>query len=89
MQDHDPEIIFSDLTQLVEIDGLTLEVEIYRTASEHGWVLSVMNPFGTINIWDTPLFLADGLAWRAFEDMVRKDGLKPFFNAKERRRLRL
>ncbi len=48
-----------------------------------------MNEFGTLTISDNPPFLADGLAWRAFEELIANDGIKSFFNKKERRKLRL
>ena len=85
----DPEIIFSDLSRDVLIDGHAFTVEIYRSSGDHGWVLSVMNAFGTLTISDDPPFLADGLAWRAFETLSDKDGPGPFYNDKERRRLGL
>lgn len=84
-----PEIIFSDYTQAVVIEGHLFDVEIYRTTLNPGWVLSVENEFGTLTISDNPLYLADGLAWRAFEEIVRTDGIKAFFNRKERRTLGL
>ena len=85
----DPEIIFSDYTQSVVIDGHHFDVEIYKTTLHPGWILSVENEFGTLTISDNPPYLADGLAWRAFEALVRDEGAKAFFNKKEQRKLRL
>jgi len=73
----------------VVIDGHHFEVEIYKTSIDPGWILSVMNEFGTLTISDNPPYLGDGLAWRAFEEMIENDGIKPLFNTKERRKLRL
>jgi hypothetical protein len=85
----EPEIIFSNLTQEVMIDGHRFSVEIYRTSDDPSWILSVENMFGTITISDNPPYLADGLAWRAFEKLVYDEGIRAFYNAKERRKLRL
>lgn len=89
MTDDIPEIIFSEHTQSVVIDGHHFDVEIYRTSIDPGWILSVENKFGTLTISDNPPFLADGLAWRAFEELVRKEGIKAFYNKEERQKLRL
>lgn len=70
--DDDPEIIFSDYTQSVVIDGHHFDVEIYRTSINHGWILSVENQFGTLTVSDNPPFFGDGLAWRAFEEILRE-----------------
>ncbi|MFC6639983.1 hypothetical protein [Sulfitobacter sediminilitoris] len=82
-----PEIIFSDHTQSVVIDGHHLDVEIYRTSIDPGWILSVENQFGTLTVSDNPPFFGDVLAWRAFEELVREEGITAFYNKKERRKL--
>ena len=87
--DEIPEIIFSDLTQDVMIDGHRFSVEIYRTTIDPSWILSVENQFGTLTISDNPPFLADRLAWRAFEELVENEGIQAFYNSKERRKLDL
>lgn len=88
MSDDDlPEIIFSPLCCTVELDGHWLEVEIYRTEIDPGWILAVENEFGTLTVSDDP-FIADGLAWRAFEKLAEEDGLDAFLGAKDKRRLR-
>ena len=88
-QDDDPEIIFSDYTQSVVIDGHHFDVEIYRTNIHPGWILSVENQFRTLMVSDNPPFFGDVLAWRAFEELVRDEGIKAFYNNKERRKLGL
>lgn len=50
--DDDPEIIFSDYTQSVVIDGHHFDVEIYRTSIDPGWILSVENQFSTLTVSD-------------------------------------
>tara|TARA_R100001369_G_scaffold80071_1_gene110262 strand:+ start:1521 stop:1793 length:273 start_codon:yes stop_codon:yes gene_type:complete len=85
----DPEIIFSDYTQSVVIDGHHFDVEIYKTSIHPGWILSVENQFGTLTVSDDPPFFGDVLAWRAFEELVRGEGITAFYNKKERRKLGL
>lgn len=89
MTQHEPEIIFSDYTQTVTIDGHDFHVEIYKTSIHPGWILSVENQFGTLTVSDTPPFFGDVLAWRAFEELLREEGIKAFYNKKERRELGL
>lgn len=86
---NDPELIFSDYTQTAIIDGRNFDVEIFRTSDDPGWILSVENEFGTLTVSDNPPYLSDGLAWRAFEALIRDEGIKPFFNKKEQRKLGL
>lgn len=85
----EPEIIFSNLTQDVVIDGHRFTVEVYRTSDDPSWILSVENAFGTLTILDNPPYFADGLAWRAFEKLLDEQGFRAFYSAKERRKLRL
>lgn len=85
----DPEIIFSEYTQSVVIEGHHFDVEIYRTSIDPGWILSVENQFGTLTVSDNPPFFGDVLAWRAFEALVRDVGINAFYNNKERRKLGL
>jgi hypothetical protein len=65
------------------------DVEIYRTNIHPGWILSVENQFRTLTASDNPPFFDDLLAWRAFEELVRDEGIKAFYNDKERRKLDL
>jgi hypothetical protein len=86
-QDDIPEIIFSPLGRRIEVDGHWLSVEIYRTAIDPAWILEVENEFGTLTTFNEP-FLADGLAWRAFEDLVAERGLAAFLGPKDKRKPR-
>ncbi|EDQ03243.1 hypothetical protein DSM14862_03610 (plasmid) [Sulfitobacter indolifex] len=84
--DDDVEVIFSDLCADVEIDGHILTVEIYKTDIDPGWILEVVNEFGTSTVLDN-LFIADGLAWQQFEKTVKEEGLTAFLSKKEKRQL--
>ncbi|MEP2982690.1 MAG: hypothetical protein ABJN39_08010 [Sulfitobacter sp.] len=84
--DDNVELIFSDLCADVEIDGHVLTVEIYKTYLDPGWLLEVVNAFGTSTVFDEP-FISDILAWQQFEMVVKEEGLVAFLTAKEKRRL--
>ena len=84
--DDDVEVIFSDLCADVEIDGHFLTVEIYKTDIESGWILEIVNEFGTSTVFDDP-FIADGLAWQQFEKTLKEEGLAAFLTQKEKRRV--
>ena len=86
MDDEDIEIVYSNLSREIEIDGYFFDIAIYRSADEAGWILEVENEFGTSTVWDNP-FIADGMAIRAFEKTVEEDGIIAFFTDEERRRI--
>lgn len=84
--DDDVEVIMSDLCADVEVDGHFLTVEIYKTDIDPGWILEVINEFGTSFVFDDP-YIADGLAWQQFEKTMREEGLAAFLTKKEKRQL--
>lgn len=84
--EEDPEIIMSDLCAEVEVDGHFLTVDIYKSDIDPGWILEVINEFGTSTVFDDP-FLADGLAWQQFEKTLHEEGLAAFLTKKEKRQL--
>ncbi len=86
-EDYLPEIIFSDLCCEIEVEGHLLTVEIFRLEDEAGWHLEVENEFGTLYIHDVP-FIADGLAWRAFQKTVDDEGLTAFLSKTDKKKLR-
>lgn len=84
-QDEGAEIIFSPHCRRIAVEGHWLNVEIYRTNIDPGWFLEVENEFGTLTTFREP-FLADGLAWRAFEDLVAEQGIAAFIRATDKRK---
>lgn len=84
--ENDPEIIYSDLSCEVELEGHLLTVEIYKSEINPEWILEVVNEHGTSTVWDIP-FIADGMAWRAFENAVKEEGLEAFLGNGERKRV--
>ena len=86
-EDDRPDIIFSDLSREVEIDGHRFMVEIFRTDIDPGWAMTVENVFGTQTVFDTPPFLGDHMAWRAFEKLIAEEGVRALYTDKELHRL--
>lgn len=52
--DPEPELIDSPLSRSMEWEGVRLEIQIYRLATERGWYLEVVNERGTSIVWDDP-----------------------------------
>jgi hypothetical protein len=77
MPDRDPDITRSDLCRSVTIDGITVEVNIFRLAHEREWQLEVVNELGTSTVWDDP-FGTDQEALEAFEQVVEEEGIGTF-----------
>ena len=74
MQQRDPNIVRSSLSQTVVSGGLTVEVEIYRLEHETGWALEVIDQEGASTVWDD-LFPTDEEAFGAFKEALQKEGM--------------
>jgi hypothetical protein len=74
MQQRDPNIVRSGLSQSVTSNGITVSVEIYRLESEQSWVLEVIDQDGASTVWDDP-FPADDAALDAFHECLREEGM--------------
>ena len=74
MQQRDPNIVRSGLSQTIVSDGLAADVEIYRLEDVPGWSLEVIDQDGTSTVWDD-LFPTDEKALEAFHDALQEEGL--------------
>lgn len=79
MTDRDPNILYSSLGRVVTIDGVTVEVKIYRLEHDPQWALEVINDEGTSTVWDT-LFDTDDEAYAAFQLTVEEEGMRAFLD---------
>jgi hypothetical protein len=77
--DPQPELIDSPLSRSMEWDGVRLDVQIYRLATERGWSLEIVNEAGTSIVWDD-LFATDRDADAAFRDTLARDGIDAFLD---------
>lgn len=79
MRDRDPNIIYSSLGRVVSIDGVTVDVKIYRLEDDPQWALEVVNEEGTSTVWDD-LFDTDDEAYAAFQLTVEEEGMRAFLD---------
>jgi hypothetical protein len=75
----EPELIDSPLSRSMEWDGVRLDIQIYRLATERGWTLEVINERGTSIVWDD-LFASDRDADAAFRDTLAREGIEAFLD---------
>jgi hypothetical protein len=48
----EPVLVDSGLSQDIEVDGYTFEINIYRLEGEAGWTLEVVDEDNTSHVWD-------------------------------------
>jgi len=75
----DPEIIHSGLSRMITIDGITVDVSIYRLEEDVEWTLEVINDRGTSIAWQET-FKTDEDAYRAFQLTVVQEGMQTFLD---------
>ena len=75
--EHEPEIINSPLTRIVELDGQKVRVEIYTTDRTE-WILEAVDEEGTSYVWGEP-FETDEAAFEEFSRTVRDDGMEALY----------
>lgn len=75
----DPNIVHSSLSGLVTIDGIAVDVHIYRLEHDPKWALEVINEARTSTTWDN-LFDSDDEAFAAFEKVVEEEGVETFLD---------
>jgi uncharacterized protein len=82
MDDIDPHIINSSLSQTVSQDGITVRVSIIKLEAEEGWTLEVVNETGTSTVWEAT-FDTDAAAFEAFKRAVEIEGMATFLDDDE------
>ena len=79
MTGRDPNILYSSLGRVITIDGVTVDVKIYRLEHDLQWALEVINEEGTSTVWET-LFDTDDEAYAAFQLTVEEEGMQSFLD---------
>ena len=79
MSDREPNILYSSLGRMLTIDGVTVDVKIYRLEHDPQWALEVVNDEGTSIVWDE-LFDTDDEAYAAFQLTVEEEGMRAFLD---------
>ena len=84
MVDDDPEIERSPLSREFSLDGVTVNVEIYRLkGGDEGWSLEVVDHEWASTVWDD-LFATDQEAYQAFRSTVEQEGIRTFLTPSPR-----
>lgn len=73
----DPNIAHSGLGRLISLDGVTVDVKIYKLEGDPQWALEVTNEHGTSTVWDV-LFDSNDEAYGAFLLVVDEEGMQAF-----------
>lgn len=73
VEDDDVELVRSPLCQRVTRDGHTVDIEIYEDG-EAGWLLEVVDAFGTSTVWDVP-FPTDAAALAEALSTIHTEGI--------------
>ena len=80
MSDEDrPEIIRSELSERMTVDGQTVKIEIYSTG-QNDWVLEVVDEEGNSIVWDGT-FETDALAYNTFDEVLYNEGIDGILNS--------
>lgn len=79
MSDREPNILYSSLGRVLTIDGVTVDIKIYRLEHDPQWALEVINDQGTSTVWDV-LFDTDDEAYAAFQLTVDEEGMRAFID---------
>jgi uncharacterized protein len=80
MEERDPNIVTSGLSRHVTLDGITVELCIYRLEEETEWCLEVVNAAGTSIVWEDT-FSSDDAANEKFLKAVAEEGIAAFLDS--------
>lgn len=61
------------------LDGVTVDVKIYKFEGDPQWALEVTNEQGTSIVWES-LFDSDDEAYDAFQLVVDEEGMQAFLD---------
>lgn len=78
MNDNEPNLEHSDLSEEFTRDGVTVLVDIFRPAgSTGGWSLQVIDQDDVMTVWDEP-FASEQEAYDEFLATLEADGIESF-----------
>jgi hypothetical protein len=64
---------------MISLDGVTVDVKIYKLEGDPQWVLEVTNEHGTSTVWNIE-FDSDEEAYGAFQLVVDEEGMQAFLD---------
>ena len=71
----DPVIEDSPLSQRIESNGKSVDIQIYRIQGEPGWALEAVDDFGNSTVWDGE-FETDTEALQLAQETVNSEGIE-------------
>jgi hypothetical protein len=78
MQDeNDPAIVVSALSRRVTVEGVSVEVQIYRREPDTDWILEVIDHEGASTVFDDR-FESDRAALEAAMRVIQDEGIRTF-----------
>jgi hypothetical protein len=80
--DDDYEIVMSPLSRKATKDGITVEILIYRSDDEEGWLLEVVDQEDGSTVWDDP-FPTDQAAMDEAMRTIEEEGIATFLGSPE------
>lgn len=79
MISRDSNIVYSSLSREVTVDGVKVDVKIYKLEGDPQWALEVINEQGTSVVWEVQ-FDSDAEAYAAFQLVVDEEGMQAFLD---------
>lgn len=76
-EDDEPNLVNSANSQPVLVDGVRLEIKIYRLEADPTWTLEVVDTEGTSHVWDEQ-FALDTEALNAAVKAIETEGAAMF-----------
>lgn len=70
----EPELVNSPSSQEVQVDGKSIDVQIYRLVGEPEWYLEAVDEFGNSTVWDGT-FATGELAMAAVHETIKEEGI--------------
>lgn len=72
-----PNIVTSGKSQMIVVDGVRFNIEIYRLETDTAWTLEVVDPENTSHVWDDQ-FASDKDARDAAIEAIEREGPAAF-----------
>lgn len=76
-EDDEPNIVTSGKSQMIVVDGVRFDIEIYRLETDTAWTLEVVDPENTSHVWDDQ-FASDSDARDAAIEAIEREGPAAF-----------
>jgi uncharacterized protein len=77
--ENDLNLVYSKYCQVINRDGVKVEVSIVRLEHENEWTLEVCNEAGTSIVWDD-VFVSDNAAFEELQRTIKDEGMRSFLD---------